>query len=101
MIHYISCMLFLPLLAIVQGTLSVAWVLRYSHPATVVGRSIYCLFELCDFLADINECQVGTHNCHAAAECTNLNGSFYCTCNHGFLGNGTHCEGSCYKSSFH
>lgn len=63
---------------------------------TLVATFIdFFVFGPCNFLADINECEVLTHNCHPDAECTNLNGSFYCTCNHGFRGNGTDCEGAC------
>ena len=44
-------------------------------------------------LSDVDECVNGTHNCHINANCTNRNGSFYCTCNPGYMGNGTFCEG--------
>ena len=55
---------------------------------------------------DINECDVGIHNCHKDATCFNTHGSFNCSCNNdtlwnsevekygtGFEGNGTHCQG--------
>lgn len=44
-------------------------------------------------ILDIDECVIGTHNCHKEAECSNTNGTFYCNCSNGFFGNGTHCEG--------
>ena len=47
----------------------------------------YCLFS------DIDECTNATHNCHYNATCTNLDGSFNCTCDPGYMGNGTYCEG--------
>ena len=41
--------------------------------------------------ADINECVVGTDYCHINAICTNTVGSFYCTCQPGYTGNGITC----------
>ena len=43
--------------------------------------------------SDINECNDGSDNCHHNATCNNNDGSFYCTCNPGYTGNGTFCEG--------
>ena len=37
---------------------------------------------------NINECDLGTHNCHADATCTDTEGSFTCSCNPGFGGDG-------------
>ena len=42
---------------------------------------------------DIDECSDSTHNCHADATCANTDGSFTCTCNEGYTGNGTFCSG--------
>ena len=51
---------------------------------------------------DISECQAETlasehshysHNCHDDANCTNTKGSFYCTCHHGYSGDGVICVG--------
>lgn len=53
-----------------------------------------------DFTSDINECLIGTHNCHDVAECSNTNGSFYCNCTPGFIGNGTYCQGIRYIATF-
>ena len=42
---------------------------------------------------------MGTHTCDAMASCTNSDGSFECTCNMGFEGDGIICTGtslSCY-----
>ena len=52
------------------------------------------------FLIDINECTMGRHDCHGKASCTNLHGTFYCTCNRGYTGNGKSCSGK-YGNSFH
>ena len=40
---------------------------------------------------DIDECTTGTHNCDMNALCTDTDGSFNCTCNSGYEGNGTLC----------
>ena len=43
------------------------------------------------YYLDIDEC--ATNNCDFNATCTNTPGSFTCTCNQGYTGNGTTCEG--------
>ena len=48
-------------------------------------------------LSDIEECVTGVDNCHAHANCTNTNGSFYCTCHHGYSGDGVKCVGKQFK----
>ena len=48
---------------------------------------------LCFFVSwtDIDECALGTDNCDATATCTDTEGSFNCTCNPGFEGDGVNC----------
>ena len=46
-----------------------------------------------DCRLDIDECAVEIHNCDAKSDCTNINGSFTCTCKTGYSGNGTSCHG--------
>ena len=46
------------------------------------------------FTPDIDECTEGTHNCDPNASCANTPGSFICTCNTGYSGNGTSCIGT-------
>lgn len=42
---------------------------------------------------DINECEIGAHNCHRQATCTNTAGSFKCDCAPGWIGDGLKCTG--------
>ncbi|CAB4017304.1 fibrillin-2-like isoform X48 [Paramuricea clavata] len=46
---------------------------------------------ICFHLTDNDECQLGTHICHQHASCQNTDGSFGCSCNEGYSGNGTTC----------
>ena len=43
------------------------------------------------FFVDIDECELGTDKCHADATCHNTIGSYACSCNSGYHGNGTSC----------
>ena len=43
-------------------------------------------------MLDENECAMES-TCHFNAACNNTIGSYKCTCNKGFTGNGTICEG--------
>jgi hypothetical protein len=45
------------------------------------------------FHPDIDECTAETDNCDTNAACTNTVGSFNCTCNTGYIGDGTSCTG--------
>ena len=40
---------------------------------------------------DINECISGSAECHDNATCSNSDGSYECTCNTGFSGDGIKC----------
>jgi hypothetical protein len=42
---------------------------------------------------DIDECSLSIDNCHQNSNCTNIDGSFLCTCDSGYTGNGTVCQG--------
>ncbi|XP_043238778.1 multiple epidermal growth factor-like domains protein 8 [Amphibalanus amphitrite] len=45
---------------------------------------------------DVDECRLETHDCHENATCTNTHGSFTCTCNVGFAGDGREtCNRTC------
>ena len=43
------------------------------------------------FSPDVDECTDGSHNCSVNAWCNNMIGSFNCTCNLGFDGDGVNC----------
>ena len=43
------------------------------------------------FLTDLNECSRDKYYCHQVASCTNYRGSFTCTCEQGYFGNGFEC----------
>ena len=45
------------------------------------------------YFSDRDECLTNTHNRDVNAYCTNSNGTFDCTCNEGFKGNGMICTG--------
>ena len=42
---------------------------------------------------DVNECLRGSHDCHGNATCANRIGSYNCSCDGGFDGNGFNCTG--------
>ena len=53
--------------------------------------------DYCDYFdysfADIDECQIGEHDCHENAICVDDQGGYACSCHEGFSGNGTSCTG--------
>ena len=49
------------------------------------------------YYPDINECDNGSNDCHVNANCTNTVGSFLCTCNAGYTGDGRICSGMLFK----
>lgn len=44
-------------------------------------------------LVDVDECEIGAHNCDMHASCVNVPGSFKCSCREGWVGNGIKCIG--------
>ena len=58
-------------------------------------NAIQCYSPLLDqmLFSDIDECDLGTDMCHQQATCTDTDGSYSCTCNSGYTGNGLECNG--------
>ncbi|XP_023245420.1 multiple epidermal growth factor-like domains protein 8 [Copidosoma floridanum] len=47
---------------------------------------------------DVDECDLGLHDCHQNAVCTNTHGSYSCQCKRGFNGDGReNCTKTCYE----
>lgn len=53
----------------------------------------FLVYKTCTYLylADIDECANGTASCDTNAQCTDTDGSYECSCNAGFEGNGYQC----------
>uniref|UniRef100_A0A0G4HTB2 EGF-like domain-containing protein n=1 Tax=Chromera velia CCMP2878 TaxID=1169474 RepID=A0A0G4HTB2_9ALVE len=51
-------------------------------------ESVNQAYLLADAVIELDECAAGVHNCHLQANCTNTNGSFFCTCYPGLEGDG-------------
>ena len=62
-----------------------------------VGGSYCFLF----FTLDLDECKDKTHQCDVKANCTNIPGSYNCTCRPGYRGNGRICNGIISYLSLH
>ena len=63
-----------------------------------VPHFCYCivLLENVGYSADLNECV--SNPCHVNATCADTQGSFICTCNDGFTGDGLTCQSESLKS---
>ena len=49
--------------------------------------------KIWSLLNEIAGCSDGGHECHEHASCNETEGSFVCTCNAGYSGDGISCEG--------
>lgn len=45
------------------------------------------------YFSDVDECSSNNGGCHEHATCDNTEGSFTCTCQPGYSGDGLHCVG--------
>ena len=61
------------------------------------GTKEHCLFNLS---TDVNECSASPSVCHVNASCQNNVGSYVCSCNTGFTGDGKTCAGKIAPFSF-
>ena len=59
----------------------------------MMQQATFAFTFFCFNVLDVNECINGTHNCDNNATCQNTLGSFNCSCNPGYDGNGTSCFG--------
>ena len=57
----------------------------YIHSCIIIHFVGFCF-------TDVNECVLATHNCDVNANCTNTVGSFNCSCNTGYSGDGVNCS---------
>ena len=55
---------------------------------------IFFYLFLSNFMIDIDECGTSPGRCHEKAACNNTRGSYVCTCEPGFIGDGQNCTGT-------
>ena len=48
---------------------------------------------LCAYFLDLDECTTGSHSCDVNSVCQNTVGSYACSCNAGYTGDGKPCNG--------
>ena len=53
---------------------------------------VYDTLSTVNFIEDIDECSSG-HTCDSSASCQNTDGSYVCTCDGGYTGDGHTCRG--------
>ena len=63
----------------------------FMHSSSRVNQRGFNIYS--SKLADIDECTLNLDNCSEQASCSNTPGSYNCTCNEGFSGDGRTCEG--------
>ena len=60
---------------------------------TIIVLKCFSSESVLFFFSDFDECANNTDDCDVNAYCNNTVGSFNCTCNSGYTGNGTACAG--------
>ena len=53
------------------------------------------LYTQYSHLVDIDECEDGNNSCDVNANCANIDGSYTCSCQPGYTGDGLNCRGMC------
>ena len=80
--------------AVGQGT---SWMemastaLVWCHASKMLLFDDFQILHVLYLIADINECGSNLNNCHDNAQCNNTEGSFTCSCNPGYTGDGVNC----------
>lgn len=57
--------------------------LNSSYATQEIYPCFYILYKCLITIIDLNECELGLHHC--SQDCTNINGSFICSCREGFV----------------
>ena len=79
----------------VISVVKVSFLLTQRHVTKTSSFLVLDLIEtLFVFASDIDECTALPSACHVNAQCTNTIGSYRCTCNPGYTGNGKTCTGT-------
>ena len=64
----------------------------YTCVNVMVACGTHSLYIYCP-LIDVDECENGLATCSPQAQCENNDGSYTCSCNDGFSGDGQQCDG--------
>ena len=62
-------------------------------------KSSNIIICICSCITDINECFNNSLICHPLASCMNTAGSYNCSCNSGYTGDGVTCTGKAARRS--
>ena len=79
--------------AALQDLREMEHIAQVSVMAILFNRSVTGYIHISLFFEDIDEC-MGTNDCDDNAQCNNTIGSYICTCNVGYVGDGLNCTGN-------